>query len=279
MALQDYELQYNGVPTGTGTNTHHATGWWDNSAYTRIVPPTEDGLERGVAVRGLDPDATLGIQVFNLRFEWRGGPQTASAVGEGPKFLIAHSRRTLTVGDPDDRPMLYLTTMMTADMNVFNRPDTLVVGPAQGTTKGWSDDVYADSSPPLYFAPNGVQPFYLGNAGDSGTFQNNPLIDITEIITFELRLITISTAEYPRGLIAYRVYRRNGDVFERGIPWNWDTNAPLGGYITEMQEFGCGQWNTRAAPGPDVYFDVGGYVTVARDYPGWLGPRAGFVTE
>ena len=278
MAEQDYAVHYNGVGVGTGTSTHHATGWWDNGAYSRITPPTTDGLERGLAVTNIDRGATLPIQDLNLRFEWRGGPQLASFTSGGPKFLIMHTRRTLTQGNADDRPMMFLAHAQTSDNPQFNRPDTLVLAPAQGTTQGWGDAVYADSSPPLYFYPNGAQAFYLGNAGDSGTFQERPLVDVTEVLTMEFRVVTVATQEHPNGLIAYRVYRRNGAVYERGIPWNWDSAVPLGSYITEVQQFGCGQWNLAPTPGDGVYMDVGGYITVARDVHGWLGPRAGFVT-
>jgi hypothetical protein len=98
----------------------------------------------------------------------------------------------------------------------------------------------------------------------------------SEYLTFEYRIVTIATPTHPRGLIALRIYRRNGTFIERGIPWNWDAVKPLGNYVTEVQQFGCGQYNTVPAPNADLYMDIGGYVTVARDLNGWLGPRPGF---
>ncbi|MEZ4443904.1 MAG: hypothetical protein R3B72_32825 [Polyangiaceae bacterium] len=278
MTLEDYAIHYNGVGTGTGTSTHHASGWWDGGAFSRMTPPTTDGLERGLAVHDLFQNATLAIQDFNLRFEWRGGPALASFDSSGAKFLIVHTRRTLTNGDAQDRPMMFLGHMSTADDPAFNRADTAIFAPAQGTTQGWAADIYADSSPPQFYRPTSPG-LYAGERGRHGTFQGAPVYAIDEIVTMELRVVTVATPTHPNGLIAYRVYRRNGEVFERGIPWNWDSAVPLGNFITEVQQFGCGQWNTAPTAGADVYMDVGGYVTVARDLDGWLGPRASFVTN
>ena len=36
------------------------------------------------------------------------------------------------------------------------------------------------------------------------------------------------------------------------------------------------RYNTAPTPNADLYMDIGGYVTVARNHNGWLGPRPGF---
>lgn len=278
MAEHDYAIHFNGDGVGTGTSTHHDDGWWDGGAFSRMTPPTVDGLERGIAVNDVWRGATIAIQEVNLRFEWRGSSRLGS-LWDGAKFLISHWRETLEPGDAQTRPMLFAAQMRASDDPDLNRDATLSFAPAQGTTQAWGDDGYFDAYPPLAFWPGNVQAFYVADDDDlgDGTFAERPLFGGSEVITFELRLISVATDEHPRGLIGMRVYRRNGEVFERSAPWDIDDAEALGDYFSEIQQFGCGQYNTAPTPDPDLYFDVGGYITLARDFGGWMGPRHGFV--
>jgi hypothetical protein len=97
-----------------------------------------------------------------------------------------------------------------------------------GTFAGYGDEVYADTMPPLSNWIAGYLQWYFTSDDDIGTFGGRPLIEFNEVVTFEVRLISKSTTAYPRGLIAYRLYRENGETYEQGIPWNLDTNVPLG---------------------------------------------------
>lgn len=278
MAHEDYAIHYNGVTIGTGTSTHHPDGWWDGGAFSRMTPPTVDGLERGIAIHDVWRGATLAIQEINLRFEWRGSGSLGS-LWSGGKFLISHFRETLAEGDAETRPMLFAAVMSAADDPAFNRPFTFSFAPAQGTVQAWGPDGYFDTYPPLSYWPSGAQSFYMADADDlgTGTFAGRPLFASDEYLTFEVRIQSIASAELPHGLIALRVYRRNGEVYERGAPFDIDAGEDLGDYFAELQQFGCGQYNVAPAPSPDLYMDVGGYITLAREYGGWMGPRAGFV--
>lgn len=271
---------------GSGDSAHVSSGWpLGGGGYCRINPPTSNGRERGIFVGNLWRTATLAIQELNYRFEWRVSSDFFSYTGDGSKFCIAHSRNSLTVGSSEARAVLFLQQANSADNVAWQRNDTAAFGPAQETVSGWGSTVYGDtwidSGGTLSYYMNSIQPYYLVNDGDSGTFQGSPKIQASEVITIEHRIITkTSVSGYPRGLLAYRVYRENGSYFERGIPWNWDTGVPFDAYFYELQQFGCGQWNT--APGSNAdYCDVGGYITIARDLSvlqpglgGWLGRRS-----
>jgi hypothetical protein len=295
MGLNDYSSHYNAQNggAGTGSTTHNASGWWDGGAYARIVPPTDDGLERGIELLDLYQGGTLAIQNFYLRFEWRMGPTVPTLMDgnggahppatTGPKLLLLHARPTLTVGEAVDRPALFLTPVDTADNGSHNRANTLAMCPASETVQAWGNATYDDAStfddPPgsLTYYINGPQKPYFTSAGDTGTFQGTDLIPAGEFLTIEMRVLTVASAQYPRGLIAVRITRRNGSWYERGIPYNWSEDFTLGGFITELQQFGCGQWNTAPPAHANMWFDVGGYITAGRDLNDWQGPRTGFV--
>lgn len=277
-----------GTPTGiagSGNSTHVASAWpLGGTGYCRINPPTTSGFERGIYVGNLWRNASLAIQELNYRFEWRVSPNFFAYNGDGSKFSITHVRRTLTLGSPDDRPVIFLQKC-NQHGGQYDRANTAVFGPACTTVAGYCPNEYGDT----YVESGGTVDYYLTcpwtyymvNSGDSGTFQGAPKIQAGEVITIEHRLVSKAIAGYPRGLLAIRVYRENGDFFQKGIPWNWDTNIPLNGYMYEIQQFGMGQWNT--APGANAeYADVGGIITIARDLStlrpdlgGWLGRRAG----
>jgi hypothetical protein len=278
MGIGDYGIHYNGVGVGTGTSTHHDSGWWDGGAFSRMTPPTEDGLERGIAINDIWRGGSIAIQEVNLRFEWRGSP-TLGSQWISPKFLISHYRLDRTVGDAQTRPMLFAAEATASDDRDYYRENTWAFAPAQGTTQAWGPEGYFDSYPPLYYYPEGPQAFYMADEGDTldGFIEEVPLFAISEIVTMEMRVISVSTDEFPEGLIGLRVYRRNGDEFERSAPYTIDDNEPLGAYLMEFQQFGCGQYNSVPTPSADLYMDVGGHITIARDLNGWLGPREGFV--
>ncbi len=284
MGLNDYAIHANsGGGAGTGTSTHVASAWpLGGTGYCRLTPPTTAGFERGVAVNDIWRNATLNIQEFNYRFEWRASPNFFAYNGDGSKFCLTHTRRTLTPGSADDRPVIFLQKC-NQHGGALDRANTCVFGPAGETVAGYCPDVYGDtwvgSGGTVDFYLTCVYPYYLTNSGDSGTFNGSPKIQAGEVLTIEHRIVTKAITGYPRGLMAYRVYRENGDYFERGIPWDWDSSVPMNCFFQELQQIGCGQWNT--APGANAeWCDVGGYITMARDLSvlqpglgGWLGKR------
>jgi hypothetical protein len=282
VAFQDYSIfaTQGGIP-GTGTDTYNANGWpIGNNPFVRFTPPTIDGYERGMNFSNLYQNATLGFHKLNYRFQWRASNNWCSMLGTGPKWCIVHTVRNLVVGNADDRPVLFIRAMNSANNPALNRALTWVLGPAMDTTQGWGplpyDDRSINDTPPgtLDYNPNSVLPFYFTNSTDTGTFQGNPLIPAGEVIEVEHRAESVASAEFPRGVLGFRLYRQNGDIFQSAIPWDWDATVPFGSYIQEIQQIGMGQYNT--APGANLaWMDVGPYVTLARDFNGWLGTSFG----
>lgn len=278
---------------GSGSQTHVPSGWpLGGGAYCRIVPPTTNQLERGIFVGNMNRNNSLILQELTYRWQTRYSPSFFSMAGLGPKYCIVHTRRTNTAGNSEDRPAMFLRPMANSqnpalgpsDTVAQNRANTGVICPSAETFNGWVSypntygDTWSGSGGTVSFYPNSVLPFYLVNDADNTpTFQGRPCIKAGEPITFEHRIVTKAIPGYPRGLIAFRMYRENGDIFQMGIPWNWDTSVPMNCFIYEIQQFGCGQWN--AVGGPNVaWIDIGTYVTVSRDLSvlrpdtdGWLG--------
>ncbi len=275
MALEDYP-QWTYHPDSGEVRVHEVGVWWDGGDALRTHPPTTGDRGSGVgSIANLWRDATLEIRELNFRFEWQAGPEYCSRTnGSLPKFVIAHSSTELNANaDVGARPMLYWSEMTTSDTAAFNRPDTLVICPAQGTSQSWSETAYSESG--TYY-PDQAQPVYW--ADEAGTFQRKPVIGAAEIVTIEMRMLAIATPEHPRGLIAVRVYRRNGDVFERGCPWDRDENEAVGvSYLHEIQMFGGGYYNSANQFHENNFTRVGGHITLASGCGGWLGPRPGFV--
>lgn len=294
MSQADYNIfatQGNPVPVtnpnvglpGSGSHTHIANGWpKGGGAYCQLTPPTSDGYERGIFLGNLWRNRTVQIQELTYRIEWRASNNFFAYSGNGSKFAIVHSRRTFTDGSPDDRPVIFLQKV-NQHGGQFDRANTCVFGPAGETVAGYGTTVYGDTlrsaGGTLDYYLTSAWPYYMVNAGDAGSFQGGAMIQAGEVITIEHRMITIAMPGYPRGLLAIRIYRENGTFFERGIPWNWDTNVPLGAFLYEVQQTGMGQWNS--VPGANAQWtNVGGIITIARNLStlvpatgGWLGRR------
>jgi hypothetical protein len=281
MGLNDYQVfATQGGIAGSGSHSHVASAWpLGGTGYCRITPPTTAGYERGILIGNLWRNFTLGIQDFNLRYEWRTSPNFFSYNGDGSKYVIIHTRNDLAAipGDsgPQDRPVIFLQKC-NQHGGQYDRANTAVFGPACETAAGYCPNTYGETGEGEGGTVSGyltmAWSFYLTNSTDTGTFQGAPKIPAGEIITIEMRVVTKPVPGYSRGLLGYRVYRENGTFFEKTIAYNWDTNFHLNSYIYEVQQFGMGQFNT--VPGPNAaYADVGGYITVARDFGGWLGRR------
>ncbi|MBX3190618.1 MAG: hypothetical protein KF819_26695 [Labilithrix sp.] len=274
MALMDYP-QWTFAPDSGETRVHEVGTWWDGGDALRMHPPTVSERGSGIgAITNLWRNATFAIRELNFRFEWQAGPEYCSRSQLTPKFVIAHSSPALDIGSPvRNRPMLYLPQVNEADNATLNRANTLTIVPAQGTVRSFSLDPYSENG--TYYG-NQVQPFYFANT--DGTFNGRPVIGANQVITFEMRMLAIGTAAHPRGLIAVRTYLRNGAVYERGCPWDWDAAATLNtSYLNEIQMFGGGYFNVGNPAHPNNYTRVGGLITLAANHGGWLGPRPGFV--
>lgn len=275
MALQDYP-QWSAHPDSGEVRVHETGIWWDGGDALRSHPPTVEQRGSGIgSITNLWRDATFAIRKLNFRFEWQAGPEYCSRTnGNLPKFVIALTAPELSVDAKGGaRPMLYWRELDSADNQKFNRPDTLAICPAQGTVQLWAESEYSEETT---FWPMQAQPLYF--ADSAGTFQGAPIIDPSEIVTIEMRMIAISTRAHPRGLIAVRVYRRNGEFIERGCPWDLDAPEVVDlSYLHEIQMFGGGYYNNANPHHENNFTRVGGHITLAANYDGWLGPRAGFV--
>jgi hypothetical protein len=274
MALDDYAI-FSGFTNGS-TATRHASGWpIGNGGYCRFIPSTAQGgpdeTSAGVAF-GL---ASQNIRVMNVRHQQRFGATTPALVHAatmtGAKFALFHFDANPSGGGGDRQRAVYaIQDVTTADNSGNNRADTLTLAPGANTYWCYGDEAYETSHPPLTFYMNGPQGVYWKNtaSGDT-TFQGLDLIPADEVIEIEYRLQTISQSGYTQGYNGFRIYRSNGQVFERGVPWTIGGEFGLGYYFVDCQMLGCGQWND-GVPG-SATFDVGRYLTIARDLNDWLG--------
>lgn len=286
LSQNDYVTWGDVSDDGGAIETHHVGSWWDGRDSVRMFPPTVNDRGSGLCVFNLWVNATLAVRRLNIRFEFRVGPEYCSRTNSAlPKWVLVQTTRSLVDGaGVVDRPMYFLGAMDSAPDNAtFRRADTLAVCPSQGTSQSWGSDNPYDTGGSFY--PNSVMPFYL--ADSASTFNSRAVIGPSEIITVECRMSAVSSTAFPNGYIGYRVYRRNGEVFYRGCPWNRDAAATVNAsYFQDIQMMGGGYYNSAPAAHPNLYTEIGGYLTLAAnladtDGPnnnGWLGPRAGFVT-
>lgn len=263
-------------PANSGTATHFPTGFpIGGGAFCRMTPPTGASQDRGIAVNNLSRGGTLAIQELNYRFAWQGGSEMGSR-WEGAKWNLLHFFPTLTPGgsDGNNRPILFAGR---ADIGTgTTRANTIVFGIAQGTVQAWGPQGYLSTYPPLSAFRDVVHLFYMANASDPGvgsTFNGRPIVSSSEALTFEHRVDTRSTATYPNGFMGLRVWRQNGTLLtEAGRPYRISNGidpatGTLGAYALDIQQLGCGQYNSPppGGPNPNLKMDVGTYITVARD--------------
>ncbi len=296
MGLADYHLfatqaapfpvGVQGGIAGTGSQQHVSSGWWDGSAYCRITPPTTNQYERSITIANLHRNGTLAIRDFCVRYEQRFGPTIASAFqtqGSGCKWALIQFTPVLgQAGNTTGRPVFFIQPTTFADGAQYRRQNTMGFAPSANTLPAYGPSVYdenhVDQGGTNTYYINGPQAGYLVDQSDGvASFLSKPIFRCGEILTIQFRMISIATAQYPRGLIAMRITNRAGITIERGIPWNYQNFFALGQFLDGVSQIGCGQFNVALPPGPDNYFDVGGYFTVGRDLGDWIHPRFGFV--
>lgn len=288
----DYGIHFNGDGTGTGSSTHHPTGWPLGGAWSRMTPPTVDGLERGIEISAnrLTRNGTLGMREINIRKEWRGSSEMGSR-WFGAKWDLIYFYPTLNVNgnDGNNRPILYAGRVDSL------RANTIVFGLANGTVQAWGGSGYISAFPPLtpFRESTNNHLWYMVNDADSaanGTLFGRPAVPSSEVLTFEHRIDSRPTVAYPDGFIGLRVYRQNGVVLvEAGRPYRISNgidpaSATLNSYVIYIQQLGCGQYNTAPPAHENLFMDVGGYLTIGRElsvfHPElasgigyWMGPR------
>lgn len=277
-----------------GAIVSYATeSWWNGTTgVCTMRPPTGGDSYSGIGQINLWKNATKVIRQLNMRWETRYSDLHLLNGAQLPKLMILICKRGLSTSDlvPYDRPMLFLAHMQEADNLSLHINDALVLTTAQGTVRCFSESNIVPA--PLFGAPgtsgycNMRQSFYVratGGADGAG----NPIIDNDEYLCIELRVNVMATSDEPNGVIAYRVTRRNGQVFERAQAWthwpdpgvvNVDTN-----YISVLDVFGGGYYNNGQPSNVNLWTKVGRRLTFDFNLSpatgrAWIGPPTGFVT-
>jgi hypothetical protein len=292
----------NTLPNMDGFNggivTFETASWWNGTTgVCRMRPPTVGDSRSGLGglLTGwpLWKGATKAVRQLKFRTEVMFSDAFCQAGVGYPKYYIFQIYPELSTSPSDQtkRPMIFIENGSSwASPAVAN---SLVFAPAMGTLMMHSstniipaadsaDRVASGNHDPGTFGTV-RQPFYVrATAGtDSG---GNPIIPTSEIVCMEIRLQMMSTAGEPGGVCGWRVYRRNGQVFERCCALNWDdTYAPDTYYIAGIDSFGGGYYNNANASSPNLWTMVGRRITIGFNYQptvgrAWLGPPTGFVT-
>lgn len=271
-SYNDHQI-WNGADAGTVT--HFSSGGWNGGAFYRCFPPTIDDRGSGLSVYGLDKAGTFAIRRLNVGFTYKKGPNYAS-LAEGSKWMIVNTARTLG-GGTVDRPMLFMGLTDGADSPTDRRADTMTCCAAQGTTQWWQwSHAYSDT--PDYYYYNGDSPIYW--ADSAATFNGHNVLAPSEYVYVEYRMEAVSSAEFPNGLLAIRIYESDGTIYETKFPWNLDAAATVdASYFNEVQMFVCGYFNTAPPGGPDANMYVEGHYStrLRANFQGWMGPQEGFL--
>lgn len=266
--------------TSGGSEVEFVSGdWYDGSNSVKLYPPTiqEDS---GLGSMSLGLSSGNQIRAYNFTIEVKfGSAFCATALNATPKWAIVHCAGSTTPpGSPAARPMLYMSEFVESDTSAIHLPETYALSAGQATVDVWGPDTYNDTFayPTVWVYPGQRQPFYFGQtAGVDGA--GNPIVAHDEIFTVEMRTVCVSTHPgLPSGYIGWRVYRRNGQVFERGTSYTIDGDPIDAHYIYELQQFGGGYYNIGRPHNANHYIHLGGRLRMATNFVGWIGPRAGF---
>lgn len=279
------------VALSSGASVNYATeSWWNGTTTVgTFTPPTGNDAYAGFSNISFWNNATNVVRQVNVRWEFKLSDADLLNSAALPKWLIIDTYRELSTGETvlKDRPMLYLAHMTEAD-NAGNRIDNaLTAVPAQGTVRCFlSSNVTpaptADSGNCTGYQNQRQQWQVRATAGTDGS--GNPIVDNDEYMVVEMRVNVMGTTDEPNGVIAMRIYRQNGTVFERATAW---TNTPNDqgerplintNYIARIDVGGGGYYNL-GSTGQAV--KIGRRLTLATNYQpttgrAWLGPPEGF---
>lgn len=301
-AAQIMSLDVNStLPNMNGFNggivTFETASWWNGSAgVCRMRPPTVGDSRSGLG--GLTTGwplwkgATKAVRQLNFRTEVMFSDAFCTAGVGYPKYYIFQIYPTLTSSPQDEtkRPMFFIENGSSWASPAV--PNSLVFAPAMGTLMMHSssnivpaadaaDRIASGNSDPGTFGTV-RQPFYIRATAGTDT-GGNPIIPTSEIICLEVRLQMMSSADEPGGLAGFRVYRRNGQVFERCCALGWDDTYLVNTYyIAGIDSFGGGYYNNANASSASLWTMVGRRITIGFNYQptvgrAWIGPPQGFV--
>lgn len=282
-----------------GIVTFENQSWWNGSSVgvCRMRPPTVDNSRSGLGglLTGwpLWKNGTKSVRQLNFRIEAMFSDAFCLESTQYPKYFIFLLYDQLSPSAPDTnrRPMFFIAHgNQDSDLGVAN---SIVFSPATGTLRLYSssnivpaadaaDRIASGDTDPGTFATM-RQPFYIRSTSGSDSL-GNPIIPTSEIICMEIRLQMMSTTDEPGGVVGFRVYRRNGQVFERCCALQWDTSYPVNTYyIGGIDSFGGGFYNNGQASSSNLWTMVGRRIGIAFNYlptlgRAWIGPPTGFVT-
>lgn len=277
---------------GGASITFANESWWNGTEpVATMFPPTTGDQASGFGSIPFWKSATKAVRQLNFRIEFRASDAFCADTTEMPKFFIFRSARTLNISAPvDDRPMSF---WIHGNYDASLAANTICLCPAIGTLRmhsstnivpaaNYQDRIDSGNTDPGT-SQTMAQPFYIrATSGTDGS--GNPILAASEIICIEYRINVMATADEPDGVVGYRVYRRNGAVYERCCAWNWDQNYLVDtNYIYDIDTMGGGYFNLANSGAADIWTKIGRRMTMAFNLQptvgrSWIGPPTGFVT-
>jgi hypothetical protein len=271
--------------------------WWSGASVPvcTLRPPTTEQSSSGFGQIDVWKGAEKEVRQTNLRWETRFSDVFCDDASQLPKLVIMRTYTQLQAipSVEAERPMLFLQHPAIDNSPIPAVDDALIFCPAANTLRVWSstnltpaptaaDRIAAGETNPGTF-PDHRQPVYIrATAGTDPS--GNPIYATSEYVCIEMRVNVMATASEPNGVIAMRVYFRDGTVIERACAWTWDDTWTVDtNYIETIEQFGGGYYNAANSGASDLYTKIGRRITIATNYQpttgrAWLGPPTGFVT-
>lgn len=278
---------------GGGNVTFANESWWNGtSSVATCFPPTTADSGSGFGSIPFWKNATKVVRQINIRWEFSvSGPYCADTT-QLPKLLIlrTYSQFQSSPSVGAERPMIFFRHYNSIIVpGPYDIDNVISITPAQGTTEIWSatnitpaptsadwDETDPNDDPHL------PAPIYWRATSGSDS-AGNPMIAPSEVACAEMRVNVMSTASEPNGVIALRVYRRNGYVSERACAWTWESGHAVDtNYIADIDTAFGGYYNNSNSGASDIYTKVGRRFTFGFNIQptvgrSWIGPPTGFV--
>lgn len=265
--------------------------WWNGTApVCTLRPPTINDQNSGFGAIPFWKNGTKIVRQLNVRWEWHCSPIFCQNVRNYPKFIILRAYPELngSTSTTPTRPMLQMENFIESG-TAIDLQDTVAMSITQDTFRMFSSTNITpaptraqDNGSDPTTAPATRQPVYFSaTAGVDGA--GNPILATTEIVTIEMRINVMPTSDEPNGVNAFRISRRNGQVFERACAWTWAPSKTVGThYIADLDSMGGGYYNNANANDPNLWTKMGRRLTLGFNLQPtvgryWMGPAQGFV--
>lgn len=265
--------------------------WWNGASVPvcTMRPPTAEQNSSGLGHFEVWKNATKAVRQINLRWETLFSDLYCDDATQLSKLVImrTYTQFQAVPTVPAQRPMLFTQHPAIDNSPVPTVDDALIFCPANNTLRLFSssnitpapttDDGDGDPG----FFPSMRQPAYLrATAGTDPA--GNPIYAASEHICIEMRVNLMATADEPFGVIAMRVYFRNGTFIERASAWTWDSSWTVDtNYFEAIEQFGGGYYNNANSGAANLWSKVGRRFTIACNYQptvgrAWIGKPTGF---